>query len=197
MSNFKTWSQSTLFLPLPMPSQQPKDTPDVRIHYTTLLQTEPVLQHLIKAVRNAAACCASGRVSQAIDRYHHSASIWHANLTPYSTLHVNLTPKILFTFIEPESSLPGWQMSTARQIMEHLNPDDTVAPHFFGVKLLTVFCHLRLGLLISLFPSKFPTKILFAFLVSSVHGVRWSRVVNEDMSVLFESSGSQFAWREM
>jgi hypothetical protein len=69
--------------------------------------------------------------------------------------------------MEPEGSLPRAQEASTGSYPE---PDRSTPYHpILSLRsILTLFTHLRLGLLNDLFPSGFPTNILYAFVFSHI-----------------------------
>jgi len=65
---------------------------------------------------------------------------------------------------KPEVDYPDNKSLSLVPILRQINPFHTIQPYLRSIIIL--FSHLRLGLPRSLFPSRFPTKILYAFLVS-------------------------------
>jgi hypothetical protein len=66
--------------------------------------------------------------------------------------------------MEPEGSLPVYKSPSLACILRQMNSFHTLPPYFLKIHL-TLFSDLCLGILSGVFPSGFPTKILYAFLI--------------------------------
>ena len=67
--------------------------------------------------------------------------------------------------MEPEGSLPWSQQLATFSILRCMNPVNAL------LSILILSYHLRLCLIISLFPAGFPTKILYIFIFSSIRAI--------------------------
>jgi hypothetical protein len=84
--------------------------------------------------------------------------------------------------MEPEGSLPCSQESSTGPYSEpaQCNPYHPISLRF----ILILSTHLRLGLHSGLFPSGFPTSILYAFLFSTIHATCPAHVILLDLIIL-------------
>jgi hypothetical protein len=85
-------------------------------------------------------------------------------------------------FIEPESSLP---CSQEPPIGPYPEPDKSNPCHPIPLRfILILFTHLRLGHSSGLYPSGFPTNILYAFLFSSIRATFRAHLILLDLIIL-------------
>jgi hypothetical protein len=72
--------------------------------------------------------------------------------------------------MEPEGSLPcSQEPSPLVPIISQINPIQTIRTYLRSILILST--HLRLGLPSGLFPSAFPSNILYAFLFAPIRAI--------------------------
>jgi hypothetical protein len=71
-------------------------------------------------------------------------------------------------FLELEGSLPQSQELSTFPILNQTNPVHIKLSYFYKMYLIFIH-HLHLSLLIGLFPSAYPTSILYTFIISHIH----------------------------